>query len=294
MQTPSVVKAILDKIAGFFDILDLSFFVSGAVCLAGLVYAASPKPLVALEQLLDRGYKIGAALVASYVLGLVCFALGRWLRGKVTPRRAREAADGVSKRWAALAQLLQTHGLDRKEPYASYDLHTHDETFPHRMEALYTRLWVEMRQDKALAPSFELVRKYWVMAATCDGLVAALLVWAVAAAAHLLVAMPAGGGPSAEAIGVTTAQVLAFLVGVRMCIREAHRLSIYQAEEVVATLAHRCIPGPPPPPLQGAAPAAGPSVAAPAAQPAAASAPPAAPGGAAPASPTGTQAPAAP
>lgn len=249
MQTPSVVKAILDKVAGFFDILDLSFFVSGAVCLSGFVYALSPDPFPVFERLLDQGYKIGAALVASYVLGLVCFSLGRWLRSALTLRGRTASKPSVSKRWAALAKLLRTHGLAKLGPYAAYGIDEEDETFSHRMEGLYTRLWAELRQDKELAPSFDLVRKYWVMAATCDGLVAALLVWGGASLVRLVVAATAQGAPpTAGALAITSLQVIFFLLATRTCAREAHRLSVYQAEEVVATLAHRRVTAQPPAP----------------------------------------------
>lgn len=54
---------------------------------------------------------------------------------------------------------------------------------------LYTRLWAEPRQSDRLAPSFSLVRRYWVMAATCDAQAFALVGWIV-----VLIALSAGVG----------------------------------------------------------------------------------------------------
>src|SRR5579871_4547204 len=78
------LKALVDKFGNFFDILDLSFLISGSVCLAAFVYADEVLNIRLLDKLYHQG-GILAGIFACYVLGLVVFACGRWLRGVVKP-----------------------------------------------------------------------------------------------------------------------------------------------------------------------------------------------------------------
>src|SRR5258706_3852183 len=69
------LKAIFAKVGDFFDIFDLSFFVSGAVCLAALVAWNAVGGF--FEIGLADGYQLIAVALGCYVLGLICFAGGR-------------------------------------------------------------------------------------------------------------------------------------------------------------------------------------------------------------------------
>ncbi len=67
-----------EKLVEILDIFDLSFFMSGVVAASALLVYIKPH-----EDLLFRhtGVTIFGLVLSSYVLGLVCFAIGRWIRG---------------------------------------------------------------------------------------------------------------------------------------------------------------------------------------------------------------------
>jgi hypothetical protein len=71
--------AILERIADFFDIFDLSFFVSGATTLAALTFWGWRAGIV-IPAILPGWLQIAAFVIGSYVFGLICFAVARWPR----------------------------------------------------------------------------------------------------------------------------------------------------------------------------------------------------------------------
>lgn len=81
------LKAIFDKVGGFLDLFDLSFFISGAAALAAgalfyFQYLHWPVPV------LDGWISVTLIIVATYVSGMVCFAAGRCVRQLVTKTRS--------------------------------------------------------------------------------------------------------------------------------------------------------------------------------------------------------------
>ncbi|MCA9685144.1 MAG: hypothetical protein KC457_23375, partial [Myxococcales bacterium] len=85
--------------------------------------------------------------------------------------------------------------------------------------ALYVRMWVEVRQRELLLPSFALLRRYWVSAATLDGLFVAAMTWS------LVLGLDGRWIPAVVTI-----------IGAGFCLREALRYDDYQREELVATV----------------------------------------------------------
>lgn len=217
-------KAILERIADFFDIFDLSFIVSGATSAAAIGFwgwrAQLNLPPVPSNWVSGVGLLIGC-----YVFGLVCFAVGRWIRMGWRWLRAEQIF------YREFVRILEGHGLTAEQPFERY-LQRRDARGDWR---LYVRLWAEMRDSPALASSFSLLRRYWVMAATYDGVAIALVVWALAfgACAYGL----GGATPITKWIGLPVA--LALLVAAVACSREAGRYVNYQVEELVASIAAR-------------------------------------------------------
>jgi hypothetical protein len=218
----NALMVLVARIGDIFGIFDLSFFVSGAVCLGAVafgVYVFGGSAF--LERVVGSEWKavhVGAAVVASYVLGMVCFAAG-----------------AVRRRWQDpsedLAAQLETFQLDvvygRFLPRADASPEVKQRAY----DLLYTRLWAELRQSKELAPSFNLITRYWVMAAMCDGLSVAWLVWAALWMSWL------GWSPPPHPwmiVGVA----LAFCGAAVLCAKEAARYGTYQVYELVATLAY--------------------------------------------------------
>jgi hypothetical protein len=204
----AALNVVFAKVGDFFDIFDLSFFVAGVVCFGALTFAHGLGGVFD-PGMLAAGYKVIAFAVVCYVLGLVCFASGRMLRPKRDLFRTN------------FRELVERHGLGAR--YGQYL------SEPHDAYLLYNRFWAEMRQTAALAPSFSLLRRYWSMAATYDGLTAAFLVWwvvlvhwCVVSHAPLILRLPP--------LAVVPAAAL-------VCRREAARLMRFQVEELTASIA---------------------------------------------------------
>jgi hypothetical protein len=215
-------RAIVLRVADFFDIFDLSFMISGVVALAALSYWVW-RAQIPIPDLPEGWIRNIGLVLASYVLGLLCFAMGRWFR---SPWRRRRTGGGAGDR---LLKILEAHGLSETIAVRDY-LRRVDSTGEAR---LYVRLWAEVRQSAELTPSFYLLRRYWVMAATYDGMVSALIVWILTIGACILGL--AGTRPMSVQVGLLLLGLLVLCV--IACSREAARLVDYQMEELVASIA---------------------------------------------------------
>lgn len=218
------LKALLDKLSDFFDIFDLSFFVSGAAAIAALAFWGL-RAGITLPASTSPWVNVLVVILACYITGLLCFALGRWVRMQIMKLLGEKSSDEF------LRTVVEAHVLQDEEPYKSY-LADNAKGDPGR---LYTRLWAEIRQSDRLAPSLSLVRRYWVMAATYDGLAFALVVWMV-----VLIAVTLGAGVAEDkrpSWWVTGPVVALLALAVAACLHEARRFMKYQVEDLVAALA---------------------------------------------------------
>jgi hypothetical protein len=247
-EVAKAVKPLFDKFIDFFDIFDLSFFVSGATFVAAIAWAGltpSLAQLIGLESIDDDGIwfasntvpsvAVAMLVLASYVSGMTCFALGRFVRKWVF--RGKDRLTGVNRKRAnTLFDELVRHGILERRG-ASFRVSRHGRRIPWLARyvdvdpkelqdtALYVRMWAEVRQRERLSPSFSLLRRYWVSAATLDGLCVAFVTWAV------LLALDAQDAKE-------WFPPLATLVGATFCLREAQRYGVFQREELIATLLH--------------------------------------------------------
>jgi len=225
------LKLIFGKIADFFDIFDLSFFVSGIASASSVALylhlAGSPVTTIGSSTL---GIVIGA--LACYVLGLVSFASGRWLRMSLIPFLVRKKRKDLYDSFdAQFRSILSAHGLKDEKPFSEY-LDSARET-DRGIWRLYVRLWAEIRHSDSVTPSLQLLKRYWVMAATYDGIAISMALWAL-----LLLAGSFGWGITSFLhweFGVPLA-ILLLLFGTA-CLREAGRFLRYQVEELVASIA---------------------------------------------------------
>lgn len=215
-----IIRTLITKISTLFDVIDLSFFVSGGTCALAFVYMRYV--YVGTLPDLSGALAFAVAVIGSYVMGLLCFSIGRWLRRLF-----------LGRLWSVdiathMANRLGSHGLDLDELMRSYLAGG-----PARKDALYPRLWTEIRQDATLKPSFELLASYWVRTAAYDGLVTALMIWALALWRTLY--QPRGFLSQPE-IGYGA---LIFVgLGIIACAREASRSERYQVDEITATMAY--------------------------------------------------------
>jgi len=214
-----LIKVIVAKISALFDVFDVSFFVSGGACMLAFAYlrsvygSAMPYPQGALA--------VAAAVVGSYIAGLLCFATGRWLRRRVLGLLWQGDFE------ARLRQAMSAHGLDKDPSLAPY--------FERKAKArdIYPRLWAEIRQADDLKASFDLLRSYWVRAAVYDGLLCVIVIWGLAIGISLF---EPNGLMQAREVGAVI--FLCLLIGLAACSREAARSDEYQVDEIVATLAY--------------------------------------------------------
>lgn len=88
-EISGVLKNLFEKLSDFFDILDLSFLVSGAAIFFSLLsYLHFTK--VEIPFHLSESSKIVFVLLSYYSLGLICFAAGRRFRTGKAPDRKTE------------------------------------------------------------------------------------------------------------------------------------------------------------------------------------------------------------
>ena len=239
-EIAEALKGLFDKISDFFDIFDLSFFVSGAVTVSALFFWATlaEKPFPASLQ---GGLKVLAIGLLCYVNGLICFTVGRCFRTVwrwfLTGFRRKKRRVVFDKRFQ---QILEDHGLAFKEPFKGYidRNNEYSDRNDDRCESrpvgrLYIRLWAELRQSPDLTPSLALLKRYWVMAATYDGMAVALMIWALVIGAWCLGIGPQSKLAPAAGIGLIIILVLISIA----CSREAGRYAQYQREELAATMA---------------------------------------------------------
>ena len=243
-EVAKAVKPLFDKFIDFFDIFDLSFFVSGATFVAAIAWAGLTPDLAKLLGFEPNasggwlvtgqmpGITVVALVLASYVSGMTCFALGRFIRKWVFVFKHRIVGQPPT-----LLDNLEKHGVVvRRLSGHGFRVNPESDRIPWlkrylidggegREAALYVRIWAEVRQRGRFAPSFSLLRRYWVSAATLDGLFVAFCTWGILLALkdHTV----HGWFPS-----------VATFVGAFFCLREARRYGDYQREELVATLLH--------------------------------------------------------
>lgn len=234
-ELAEILSTLFRKISDFFDILDLSFFVSGLFGLAPLAYWLVRENHVARFQQEMGPFLFGIGLiVGTYVAGLICFAGGRaarrllrWLGQKL----GRGHSGGFSE---YIERALRSHGLHEDPGIADYVARRGEHS--DSMTYLYVRMWAKLRETPVLASSFVLVKRYWIMSAIYDGLGCALLLWLGAGITWKVrgaSSLPLGDWSWVELIPV----LLGLVVVVLTCFKESARLSYAQVDELVATLA---------------------------------------------------------
>lgn len=234
----SSLQALLGRIGAFFDIFDLSFLVSGATSLSALLFLYKVHAPQGSPDWMAGGYGGILLILACYVLGMLCFILGRLLRGNLLSLLSWERFSHRllrRVRGALLEQNLQVKDEEQSvlagcirqlARDGSKESQAKEEATAGR---LYALLWTQVRQQTELAPSHVLLNRYWVMTALCDGMVIGSLVWL----AVLLSSWSRLGGSVSLLYGGIALSVLA----AGLFLREADRYAAVQVNDLVATLA---------------------------------------------------------
>lgn len=272
------LQALLGRISSFFDIFDLSFVVSGATSLAALCLYYKLNAPMGFPEWLASAYGGILFVLGCYVLGMLSFILGRLVR-----RIVMRARGPFLRRQAGLiCHALREHKIEAKPGDKSAQAQCIQELLsstafdgPHksgkqpskksgadgveqqRLEQtahrLYTLLWTQVRQQQDLSPSHVLLSRYWVMAALCDGMVVASLLWfgVLLSSKHHLSAMQLGFMGN---LGIALS-----LVAVVLFVREAERYTAVQVDDLISTLAWDLGRPPVPPPPVHTAPSSAPA-----------------------------------
>ncbi len=226
------LRLLFSKLSDFLDVFDLSFLIAGGVTLLAFLYVAwvvgvDVTTVPADPALLFVGF---GALLVTYVSGLVCFTVGRFLRRTLQLASAPwYGQDGSAFVDTRLDPVVRGHGLARDARFAPYFEGGKASRF------LYVRMWAELRHDPRRESSLALLTRYWKLAATYDGLSAASVLWLVVFVTTAL------AGPAAvnEVLPPMLSWMMAVLslIGFAACCLEAKRYDQYQLEELAATMA---------------------------------------------------------
>lgn len=221
----AIIKTITDKIGEFLNIFDLSFLVSGAACLSGFYFIC-----IILNKAVDS-INMPIAIMAAYILGLLCFTIGRWARKDFRRKNYGEKFNHQMKK------TLDAHGVRNIEEYKQYFRQEQN-----NYSSLYVRIWADLRETKDYRNSLGIINRYWVMAATYDGLAIACFIWLGALeywwwsnGINLL----GSTIPKTNFVQIGVS-VLILLISVGISYRcwcEATRYSRHQVEEIIATIA---------------------------------------------------------
>ena len=118
----SVISELFGKIASFFDVFDLSFFVSGSLCMAAISFwlrlSGVNSPFV-----LDSWLRIFELIVFCYVLGLITFTSGRWLRTGFVGRRIRCAFNTLKDDIKGACKMTMINTESRKSDEKKQETH---------------------------------------------------------------------------------------------------------------------------------------------------------------------------
>lgn len=240
-----------DKITELLDVFDLSFFMSGSLTTAAILLMLPPSVPNPLRGDQVSGAAIFGLVLGSYVLGLLCFSLGRPLRGRiglplyalvkrglgsVWRRKTKEAEDQTRRNTVPFVEhelilgALQAQGLREPElrRYFAFPAPGMEQDHRGALMALYTRMWVHVRSYSSLSESFALLKRYWMLSAAYDGIAIAALLWLLPIWTVL------------DDNGVVSPWVLtvAVLLAAFSCWHRAQQYKNYQIEELVATVAH--------------------------------------------------------
>jgi hypothetical protein len=220
-----VIRIVFSKVSGFFDIFDLSFFVSGlasATAITTYLHITS----VPITMIVETKVGIFLAAIVSYSLGLISFASGRFIQqwfAKIYHSNHQEISQDHY-----FVEALKAHGLMDDRFVKEYF-----DRGPEGRSALYTLLWAQLRHSQRVSASLTLLNSYWVKAATYDGLAVSSILWFFLIVCNLfdwLVPNFLGLIPS-----IVSATIL--LIFIFACLREGQRYREYQAQELVATIA---------------------------------------------------------
>ena len=232
------IKPIFEKLSDFFDIFDLSFFVSG-FCTSLVFYVWAINRDLFPDDLIIKNISVFFIVLICYVFGILNFAFGRLLRlfinmfGKIDEKFKISKFVRFNKSDELLNEIITAHGLNNHPVFSEYIRRPHEIRGVWR---LYVRLWARIRHEEELSNSFKLLKRYWVMAATYDGLSTTCVITSV-----LIFDTTYGfwGDSLFSNIYYGLFLAITFILLFFICKNEAKRYTDYQMEELIAVFADK-------------------------------------------------------
>lgn len=237
-ESLNIINSLIKKVEEFLNIFDLSFLISGFACFTALLifYSVLGGDVYELARLMNTLLLI----ITCYMLGLLNFTCGRFLRKNMGSKYRKKFSE-------TLLTLIINNKL---EEHIFFPIYINSNTTKDNFNArcLYNRMWSELRQSKDLTPSYTLINRYWVLAATYDGLACASLIWLFTAEIgfHLIhkslfnkIISAPWINPEAAYWYFISLILIIFVSIYLLCRHEANRYSINQMEELVSSIAYK-------------------------------------------------------
>ena len=229
------LKSIFDKLSDFFDIFDLSFFVSGVAITVSILFWLYQRALYnfqEIKQVIEIKGIVLLFILFCYINGLIAFAAGRLIRTEIWEYLKSKFFEHKNRNDSfdtRLAKIIKAHGLKNDL------INEYIERAEFRgIWRLYVRLWAVVRGNKKYANSLSLLNRYWVMAATYDGLSIFLLIVTFVISDFGFGIL---GDKVIPGLWITFVIIIIVIFAFCACIREANRYLVYQVEELIATFA---------------------------------------------------------
>lgn len=221
-------SALLDRLTSVLDVFDLSFLISGGSGVAAILCSMHAAGyLDGMDSQPVWLLAIGLLLV-TYVLGLLCFTVGRSLRMSGWIVYRPESME------SHLLGELQNFGVTLEGVALELVVPDIAKTRRDGSEPLYNLCWARIRHSESSAASLRLLTRYWVLAATCDGIAASLLIWY---ASLFYLVMNAPNVSPVLQIGLGIIGLLATRKLIALLFRESIRCKINQIREIASTMA---------------------------------------------------------
>jgi hypothetical protein len=221
-------NALLDRLTSVLDVFDLSFIISGGSGIAAILCSLYSHGYLNAADLEPVWLVAIGLLLVTYVLGLLCFTVGRSLRQSGWVVRRPESMESL------LCGELSNFGvtLDSFVPGLASPAATM--TRRDGSEPLYNLCWARIRHSESSKGSLRLLTRYWVLAATCDGIAASLILWYATVLCLIFT------GPQISPVWQIVFSVSGLLATrklIALLFRESIRCKINQIREIASTIA---------------------------------------------------------
>lgn len=216
------IKNIVNKVSEGLNFFDFSFFVSGFLTFVIIEYAVNVLNYRYIYFSSFMDYVV--AVVFIYILGIISFVSGRFLRTKI---RNRLEVDGKPTKWYQVStfKFIYTNTLTQLNVEAI-------DGVPRTDSALaYSKMWIEIRKNDKEGKFYRDLYRQWVMQAVCEGLLFSFLLALLFSIILPIYEWNSNGNMPHIAIYILG--LCGSILGILVCLREAQRYAENQIKEVI-------------------------------------------------------------